>query len=266
MKLSSKVQASLNKVIERFKSGDLSAITRVVRINLDKSLPASKWSFTNRVLAYAQAGELDCRGFRQWQSADRQIKRGSKAVYILRPKMVKKEQEEKGETKESSYCIGFSFIPVFSVNDTEGEGILPEYQPRKLPPLHDIAKYLKINIKYLPVSPDKLGDCNSIGSRIRLGSKDESVFFHELAHAIHAKIEGRLKKDSYSDNEVVAEFTATVLMDCYGIRDHSGNAWKYIKHYSKQPILAISKALAMVEKVLKVIEEAELAVCISKSS
>ena len=80
MQLSTKAQASINKVIERFKSGDLSPISSVVRIKLDPSAPAKNWSLSNKILAFTQAEELDCRGFRQWQNIGRQIKKGSSAT------------------------------------------------------------------------------------------------------------------------------------------------------------------------------------------
>lgn len=70
MKLSAQAQTSINKVIEKFKTGDLSPISKVVRINLDKSAPANNWSLSNKVLAFMQSKELDCRGFRQWQKVD----------------------------------------------------------------------------------------------------------------------------------------------------------------------------------------------------
>ena len=64
MKLSPKAQASIERVIQKFQTGDLSPITKVARIKLDER--HSKWSLSNRILAFIQAQELDCRGFKQW--------------------------------------------------------------------------------------------------------------------------------------------------------------------------------------------------------
>ena len=260
MKLSKRAATSLNRVINKFKLGDLSDVVSVARMDLAASAPAKKWSFCNKVLAYSQSGDLDCRGFRQWQKVGRKVKKGSRAVYIFCPHLIKLDQKEKDSYEDKAYCTGFSVIPVFASTDTKGDTKLPVYQPKKLPPLYTVAKYLAIDVNYLPVGPDKLGDCNSVGSRIRLGSKDTSVFFHELGHAIHANLTGKLSIQKKVEQEVIAEFTATVLMDLYGIRDHSGNAWQYIKHYASNPLIAISKALATVEKILAVIEQAELAI------
>ena len=102
-----------------------------------------------------------------------------------------------------------------------------------------------------------LASCN--GNEILLLSlKDKFdlfTFFHELAHAIHARIAGELKGAQTAEQETVAEFTAAVLMDLYGYSDHTGNAWQYISHNAKDPLIAISKAMGTTEKVLKVLLE-----------
>lgn len=250
MKLSDKAKASLDRVIERFKSGDLSPITNIARFEIPEDAPCFKWSFSNKVLAYIQSGELDCRGFNQWQDAGRKIKKGTKAAFILRPRTMKLEKE--GQEPEV-ICTGFAPIPVFPASGTEGEGRLAVYQPKELPPLYDVAKKLGVEVRYMPVSPDKLGSCKPDGTRITIGSESPEVFFHELAHAIHAKIEGELKNKQDARQETIAEFTSAVLMDLYGLKDTSGNTWEYIKMYAKNPLEAVTKALATVEKVLQVL-------------
>ena len=253
MKLSAKAQASMNKVIEKFQSGDLSAITKVARIQLDPSAPARMWSLSNKVISFIQSGELDCRGFRQWEHVGRKIKRGSQAVYILRPITIKTVKNENEKGMEEYTCIGFASVPVFPASCTMGNRSLPGYQPVALPKLVHIAQQFNINVSYVPITPEKLGDCTEDGSTIRLGSHNPSVFFHELAHVIHARINGGLHGGQHEEQETVAEFTAAVLMDLYGYTDHSGNAWRYISSYAKDPLLAITKAMKTVETVLQVL-------------
>jgi hypothetical protein len=255
MKLSAKAQASINKVIEKFQNGDISPITKVVRIHLDPSAPARYWSLSNKVISFIQSGELDCRGFKQWEKVGRKIKKGSQAVYIFRPLTVKTVKEKNGEQIEEYNCVGFSSIPVFAASSTEGSKSLPDYQPQHIPELMQVAAKFNISVDYVPVFPDKLGDCSTDGKTIRLGSHNPSVFFHELAHAIHAHIEGELHGTQNIEQETIAEFTATVLMDLYGYSDHTGNAWNYISHYAKDPLIAISKAMGTIEKVLQVLLE-----------
>jgi len=253
MKLSKRAQESLEKVLAQFQSGDLSPITNVARIQLSEIAPASKWSLSNKVLAYSQAGELDCRGFRQWEQVNRTVKKGERAIYIFRPVMVKTNEEGSEEKKEKLTCIGFSAIPVFAASSTEGEYQLDEYTPVTYPPLYEVAQKMGVSIEYSPTASDKLGDCQIDGNKIRLGSHDVRIFFHELAHAIHARIDGKLKPGQQVGQETVAEFTSAVLMNLYGYTDSTGNAWDYISSYSHDPLLAITKALGTVEKVLKVL-------------
>jgi len=104
-----------------------------------------------------------------------------------------------------------------------------------------------------------LGDSDTNGTKIRIGAQDPSVFFHELTHAIHARLSSGLKGGQQVDQEVTAELCATVLMDFYGFRDHSGNAWHYIKHYAQDPLTAITRTLSTVEDVLSVLLEGRAA-------
>ncbi len=255
MKLSEKAQESITKVITKFQTGDLSPISKVARIRLDPSAPALKWSLSNKVLAFLQAEELDCRGFGQWRDLGRNIKRGCKAVYIVRPLTRIVSKAEEADEKKEVICIGFSTIPVFAASDTEGEMPFEKYQPDEFPPLLDIAKKFNISVDFVPVPPDRLGDSDTDGTKIRIGTKDPSVFFHELTHAIHARVEGKLTGGQQVKQETVAEFTSAVLMDFYGFRDTTGNAWDYISQYAEDPLTAITKAMGTVEKVLEVLLE-----------
>lgn len=249
MRLSTKAQTSLNRVIEKFQAGDLSPITNAARLRLPEEAPASKWSFNNRVLAFAQTETLDCRGFRQWQQVGRNVKKGSVAAFILRPKNIKKK-DENGE--EKVICIGFASIAVFGIGDTEGEDDLKDYAPAALPPLADVAQRMGVSMTYLPLPPDRLADVDHKGENIRLGTTDQAAFFHELAHAAHAKIDGPLKGGQNSEQETIAEFTAAVISELYGV-DHSGNAWKYIRNYAPDPLTAIMKVTAKVGQVLELL-------------
>jgi hypothetical protein len=163
--------------------------------------------------------------------------------------MVPIEDEQTGETVQ--VLRGFRAVAVFAHDQTEGEE-LPEvdYTPAELPPLAEVAENLGIDVTYAPLPPGKLGQCEVTGSNIQLGSHDPLVFFHEMAHAVHARIEGRLQGGQHSGQETIAEFTATVLMHIYGLGDRTGNCWRYIQGYAEDPIKAIIKALSTVEQVL----------------
>lgn len=178
-------------MVEKFKSGDLSPISKVARIRLSSDAPSNNGTFSNRILAFVQSEELDYRGYRQWQDVGRNIKKGSKAVYIVRPHTIKKKNEDEG--KDEVICVGFSHIPVFVASCTEDEDNFPGYKPVELPPLANVAKRLGIQVDYIPIAPDRLGNCNQEGSKIRLGTQDPKIFFHELVHTIHARIDEGIK-------------------------------------------------------------------------
>jgi len=249
--MSTKSEEAITHIVEQFKSGNISKAFRAVMIKSEATdMPSEKWSFSNRVLAYMQTAELDCRGYRQWEAAKRNVKKGSQAAYIWGP-CVKPDPKDKDKT----IVIGFTPIPVFSVADTEGEPLPPppDYSPEQLPALALMAEKLGISVTYQPLPPDRYGDYAPSKDRIRLGTHYAKTFYHELAHAIHNRIEGL--KGVKSHVETVADFAACVLMAIYEGEDTTGNTWEYVQVYNpKDPIKAIMKALKTVEEIVKFIE------------
>lgn len=250
MNLPDKAQAALNKVVARFQSGDLSPIVEIARFEAD--VPSARWSFSNQILAFVQTGDLDCRGYRQWQQAGRHVKKGEHAAYILAPCTFTVKDEDNGE--ERTVLKGFRGVAVFGASQTEGEP-LPEFAPKELPPLADVAADFGISVEYTPL-PGRLGDCSTDGTEIRLGTADNAVFFHELGHAAHARINGELNGGQHSDQETIAEFCSAVLMELYG-EDRTGNAWSYISGYNKDPLLAVVQAMGTVEQILGLLTKGE---------
>lgn len=247
MNLSAKAQNSLDNVIAKFQAGDLSPVSQVLALTLPEDAPARQWSLSNRVMALAQTGSLDCRGYRQWQAAGRQVTKGAQAGFILTPRVVTKD---KGAAEERRIVIGFISVAVFGIDATEGEEIA-DYRPAQLPPLMDVAERLGVDVGYMPLF-GYLGYCMLDNSKIRLATHEESVFFHELAHAAHNTVAQTVGGQN-SHQETVAELTACILMDLHGLKDTTGNAWQYIAGYNADPLKAIMRALSDVEKVLGVI-------------
>lgn len=262
--LNEKARNALQEVVRKFQSGDVSPLVEVVKVMAD--IPARKWTFSNRVLAFFQTGTIDCRGYRQWQEVGRYVIKGAQASYILAPmhKTVTVKDEETGEEKTELVLIGFKGVPVFPVHMTEGKPLDYRVEPRQLPPLFEVSQRLGIQVKW-DVTEDSYGAFFQNQKEIVLGTHDPYVYFHELAHAAHSQLE-ELKGGQDAMQETVAELTACVLMHMYGLGDRTGNAWRYIEHYAKDPIVAITKALDKVGKVLDVIfgeekkDEASMAV------
>ncbi len=64
----------------------------------------------------------------------------------------------------------------------------------------------------------------------------EKTFFHELGHAAHEKVIGKLKSGQDPFQEIVAELTAQALCKLVGkdAKDTLGNTYKYIEGYAEK--------------------------------
>ena len=246
--MTERTQTKLDQIVARFQSGDMSPVVAIAKTRLPDDAPASKWSFANRVLAYSLCNHADCRGYRQWESVGRHVRRGEHGGYIFAPRMIK-DKEKEDETR----LAGWLTISVFGAEQTEGDTPLPEYAPRVLPPLADLAERMGVPVLYTPTPEDRLGDTN--GRDIHLGTTDIQVFFHELSHVIDRKIRPADKRTDTVQNEAIADLTACTLMHMYGLGDRTGNTWEYIKMFDANPMRAITRALETVGKVLEYIEQ-----------
>jgi len=206
-----KIKEVLKSILACFESGDIPQVIAYSVFPIP-NIPSSRWSLLNRTLMYI-SGTMDARGFRQWKEVNRYLKKGSQALYILVPRMVMRENEE-GEEEE--VLAGFMARPVFRVEDTEGE--LLDYQQIKLPelPLIDKANEWGIVVKAIPGNYRYYGYFSQERKEIGLASREESVFFHELAHAAHQRVPTDFKNTRYWKKEIVAELTTAVLCKVVG--------------------------------------------------
>lgn len=249
--LNDKARASLEQVLEVFRSGNLpEKIAHTLLPGYDR--PCLKWSLTNQLLTMIMSEAFDARGFRQWQEVGRQVKKGARAFYILAPMLVRKEDTEEKK------LIGFRGQPVFRFEDTEGDP-LPELQvePPQPPPLFERAEELGVKVRYVPGGTDHLWGAFSPGRQeIRLATHDEDVFFHELAHAAHHCFQP-LKGGQQPLQEIIAELSAATLMRYCSLIPTEGRAYPYIEHYARkaglEPLNACFQVLHQVEKVLGLI-------------
>ncbi len=86
-----------------------------------------------------------------------------------------------------------------------------------------------------------------------LATPVEKTFFHELGHAAHEKVIGKLKSGQDPFQEIVAELTAQALCKLVGkdAKDTLGNSCKYIERYAEKADLSPYSAC------MKVIRETE---------
>ena len=251
--MNAKVLQVLNTVIEKFKTGDIPEAVAYSMFPIP-DLPSSRWSLLNRTIMFL-SGTQDARGYRQWQNANRYVKKGSKAIYILVPFI--KKVEDAGEERQNLY--GFGCKPVFRVEDTEGEPL--DYENIVLPefPLIEKAQEWGVSVKAIPGDFRYYGYFSGSRREIAMATKDECVFFHELAHAGHEKVRGGLKNGQDPLQEIVAELASHCLCQLAGKSGdkYLGNAHRYIDRYSEKiklnPYTACLKVLSETEKVLNLI-------------
>ena len=144
--MNAKVKQALENIVQRFKEGDVPEAIAYSMFPIP-NIPATKWSLLNRTIMFL-SGTGDARGFRQWKEAGRHVKKGAKSFTILAPRFVKKQTENEEETEP--ILAGFLAVPVFKVEDTEGEPL--DYQNIELPelPLMEVAQEWGISVKAIP--------------------------------------------------------------------------------------------------------------------
>jgi antirestriction protein ArdC len=256
-------EQALADVLELFRDPERlpEAIAQTVIARKSGDTPMGAWSLPNQLLCIL-AGTTDARGYRQWEVAGRHVTRGSRAIRILAPRTRKTTEtdEESGEKRERVAVVGFLGIPVFRYEDTEGGPLqVADYRPAVLPPLVDVAKRLGVSVAWAPFTSRYRGAYVHGRDTIVLCSHDESVFFHELAHAAHRRVlAGRgssLQGGQIASQEVVAEVVGAVLCKLFGLAGHLPHALDYVDHYAgtQGADKAALKALGDVQAVLAVI-------------
>lgn len=245
--------AVLREIIENFRTGDIPEAIALSMFPIP-NIPAAKWSLLNRTLMFL-AGTEDARGLKQWNVVGRRVKRGAKAFRIFAPRLMKVMKEETQE--EKIVLTGFLLIPVFRVQDTEGEPL--DYEAIQVPefPLLEVAQAWGISVKAIPGNYRYYGYFSPSQGEIALASPEECVFFHELAHAAHNRIVSLKPRQDWKQ-EIVAELSAAVLCRLVGKRgENLGQHYRFIEKYAAQARKAVPQAclevFSKVEKVLGLI-------------
>ena len=259
-------EQALQDVLALFETDELPERIAQTVITRDEQYdaPSYGWSLGNQLLMLL-AGTADARGYRQWEQVGRHVKKGARAFYILAPLTRKvREHDESGEEGTRPLVVGFTGIPVFRLEDTEGAPIVPpDYRPATYPPLYDVAQRFGLDVQYRPfvarfkgyyTPRDHDGE-----ERIVLCSHEERVFFHELAHAAHKRVRGQLNGGQDPTQEIVAETVAATLCQLYGLSGYVYHGRDYIASYAKgsPPAKAAMRVLADVRAVLDLILDPE---------
>jgi antirestriction protein ArdC len=244
-----KVKCALNSILDSFETGQIpDALPLALFPTFD--IPMSKWSVTNRFLAVL-TGTEDARGFRQWQKVGRNVKKGSKSFSILAPRMKKITKDDEDDENVTHKLMGFVGVPVFRVEDSEGDKL--DYESIELPefPLLEVARVWGVRTKSVSSGNGFYGAFAPSRMEIHLASPEELIFFHELAHAAHNKFKP-LKGGQHWNQEIVAELSSVCLCRMVGRQpENLGHSHRYISEYAKKA------DLSAVQGCLKVISDVE---------
>jgi len=251
-----KVYNAILDILKQFESGDIPRVIALT-VNPEFDVPCNKWSLLNNLILQRN-NTSDARGFRQWQEVGRHVKKGCKAISILAPTFKKiKVINEDGKDEEKEFITGFRGVPVFRVEDTEGEPL--DYENLEVPklPLLEVAEQWGVEVKAIGKNRFYLGCYNSLTDKIELASPEECVFFHELAHCSHGRL-CNLREQPKWQKEVIAELSASVLCRLAGKSpENMGQHYKYISGYAekegKDPIKACYEVISEVDKVINLI-------------
>ena len=251
---SKKAKVCLQRIVDLFKEGNIPKALAVATIPPQAGIPSAKWSLSNRLLQFL-ADTSDARGFRQWQEAGRKVNKGSKAFHILGPKArTVKETDDAGVETEKVIVAGFFAIPVFRAEDTDGKPL--PYEPATPPPLVEVAEQFGLSVSYQTFASKYYGYYQGDSKRIVLASHESKVFFHELAHAAHERVEDKLKGGQVPNQEIIAELTAATLAQMYCPEANLGFSYEYIKSYAEKSKKTTERAcLAVINTVGQVLDE-----------
>lgn len=169
------------------------------------------YSFMNQIHLMLQGLTEPVATYKVWQSLNRQVKKGSKAKYIIKPVFYKSDKEaEEYELK------GFRPVNcIFSYSDTDGE----ELPPVELEKWHILTACENLNIKevtYRSIDGNTAGYSTGREYAINPVAKYPlKTTMHELAHIVlgHTTEESHAEYKTHRGiKEFEAETTALLLM------------------------------------------------------
>jgi hypothetical protein len=253
------------EILEAFRTGQLAE--PLAQTFLNHGLHCERWSINKQMVVHL-LGYQDAATYDQWRELGRQVKRGSRAFYLMKPHLVYRtvEDELTGErTRIPAYVKGFGWFPVFAYESTlslpglQGEvycfkTIDAERQAYVANlPLVEVAKAWGIHITtYRGQENDAFGWAIP-GRSIGLGVANLSTWAHELVHrSFRSPSEaehrlgtltvgnGHLQSPVGSlrlrgrENEIVAELGGAVLLTVLGHKTGAdwGGAYRYIRSYA----------------------------------
>lgn len=194
-----------------------------------KSLSMNRYSWQNCLLVLMQNPDATVvAGYRDWQKAGRQVRKGEKGIAIRAPFTKKTgELDEEGKEKKSTY---FNLVTVFDISQTDGEEL-----PQLVSPLHgdDAGLYAALiracSQLQVPVFEESMDSRNGYCKFDRIGDRVEKIVIsnnleplhkaktlaHELFHALVHKGENYAQHRELM--EIEAESGAFIVLNYFGL-------------------------------------------------
>jgi antirestriction protein ArdC len=213
----------------------------------------SRYSFSNQLLVWTQAPfATSTAGYKQWQSAGRQVRKGERGILIRQPRPWRRTERDASGHESEECGIAFTAGFVFDVSQTDG----PELE--EVPSLcaqldaeaafafgyerlRDVALALPdAPVSGIEVRGRQAGDPpGAAGWYVRAtraivvldnGNRAEmfATMSHEVAHAI---LHGSGEHHDTSTKEVEAESVAFIVAHAVGL-DTSGASFPYVAHWA----------------------------------
>lgn len=264
----SKVVETVNRVFEEIMNGNLKPIALSV-FNFNR--PMDRWSPFNRAIVLSH-GTTDARGRRQWEEVGRRVKEGAKPIHILVPVFkTEKKKDKKGrrreikiggkedkieekeeEEEEEKKLTGFIAVPVYAVEDTEGDP-LPEMEIKEEIEMNvrPLLKSLGLDLKIDVASFDgfALGRYYPLMNRIELATDNVITILHEITHALVDKLNIKLPRE---EEEVVAELTAAAWARLMGY-EIPLDVKKYVEYFGGD-VKSVRKNTRILSAIIKVMD------------
>lgn len=201
-------------------------------------------------------------GFKAWQQLGRQVRKGERAIRIMAPMTVSRENVETGEDER---VLFFRAVPVFDIAQTDGaplpeapcEPITGDSHAHLIDKLTGHARDLGYTVTTVDTGHAG-GYCDAerkviaLSDRLEHGNARVRVLVHELAHAHGVGYRDYGRRDA----EVIVETAAVIVCGAVGL-DTSGESIPYIAGWGEaNDLAAIGQYAATVDEIACKLEAA----------
>lgn len=218
----------------------------------------ARLSFRNFLLLLAQRDDVEhAATFQAWRAMGRLVKRGEKALYVLKPRFARKSE---GHVDDAKKLIGFGVLPLFSLDQTEGPPLESRVEPldfeesstfeHTVEQLRALALARCSHVASIELRPRALTDNEGWAGWFHRPTRSIVVLtdappqqqfatlVHELAHAI---LHGEENHHDKRRKEVEAESTAFVVCHALGL-DTSRFSLPYVASWANGDVDEVASA------------------------